>query len=132
AGLAAIGRGGLAPVVRRRRAAHGRDLQADGLAGVVRHLHGVLAAGVFVDHVPANGAVLVRGLGAALGHVLHVRALALGFDAVADQRAAQRARRHGGAAAHAAAELAADGGTGDRADDAARARGLVLHEHLLV
>ena len=78
---------------------HGGDLQANRGSGILRHLHGVLFASVFIQDVVRNRAVFIKGLaGARLDLADFWGRIALDF--VAQNRTAKNitVRRHVGSA----------------------------------
>lgn len=79
-------------------AAPGLHLHRHPAAGIMVHAGGVAAAGIFIGHVVAHGAVFVHRLVGAAAHGLVGRRAAVhAFHLVADQAAGHRADDRGGA-----------------------------------
>ena len=99
---------------------HRRDLQPHIRARVLRHLHVVLSALVFVHHVVVAGAVFIKSLGTALLDVLHLVVRAL--HPVAHHRAANQANDCGQRSPTAVANRIANGPASDCAQQSATPR----------
>ena len=105
----------------------GADLQLNGWSGVLRQLHGVLFARIFINHVVAHQAVFHEVLGDAAGLVLHLSTGVL--KPVTHDGAAHHPDHGGQSLACAATDLAAHCTASDGAHQGARARSGVLHCH---
>ena len=98
----------------------GRDLQPDGRARILRHLHRILLAIELVNHVISGSTVLVKSLCRAILHVLRL-GLPTAFDPVTQHGAAQDAQKRRDGAAIATADVAANSAARHRTQDATRA-----------
>ena len=111
----------------------GRGLHIEGnpVTGRRGRLRGVVAATVFVDHVVAHGLALIKGLRAALTHVL-VRSRAIGLGLVAQHGATHHTGGGSGSTTTAAAYGIADQAAGQRTNHGTRTGIARCHGHGLV
>ena len=106
------------------------DLQLQRRARVIRHLHRVLAAAIFIDHVIGHRTILVIILRRAALHVLHLRRLRT-LNVVANRRAADDANHSRNCGTCPATDGIAHGATGYGPHQGAGTRFTLWRRHLL-